>query len=48
MEGGGGGEKRKRLPTNPTILENAPLYFMVQFICKLTARQDRYRIDYQI
>ena len=24
MEGGGGGEKRKRLPANPTILENAP------------------------
>ena len=24
MEGGGGGEKRKRLPSNPTILENAP------------------------
>ena len=24
MEGGGVGEKRKRLPTNPTILENAP------------------------
>ena len=24
MEGGGGGEKRKRLSGNPTILENAP------------------------
>ena len=24
MEGGGGGEKRKHLPANPTILENAP------------------------
>ena len=24
VEGGGGGEKRKRLPANPTILENAP------------------------
>ena len=24
MEGGGRGEKRKRLPANPTILENAP------------------------
>ena len=24
MEGGGGGQKRKHLPTNPTILENAP------------------------
>ena len=24
MEGGGGGGKRKRLPANPTILENAP------------------------
>ena len=24
MEGGGEGEKRKRLPANPTILENAP------------------------
>ena len=23
VEGGGGGEKRKRLPANPTILENA-------------------------
>ena len=35
----GGGEKRKR--RNPTILENAPWYFTVLFICKLTARQDR-------
>ena len=25
MEGGGGGEKRERLPASPTILENAPL-----------------------
>ena len=25
VEGGGGGEKRKRLPANPTILENASL-----------------------
>ena len=41
MEGVGGGEKRKRLPANPTILENAPWYFTVRFICKLTARQDR-------
>ena len=24
VEGGGGGEKRKRLPANPTILEKAP------------------------
>ena len=24
VEGGGGGEKRKRLPANPTILKNAP------------------------
>ena len=41
-EGGGGGEeKMKRLPANPTILENAPWYFTVRFICKLTARQDR-------
>ena len=24
MEGGRGGKKRKRLPANPTILENAP------------------------
>ena len=24
VEGGGEGEKRKRLPVNPTILENAP------------------------
>ena len=41
LEGGGGGEKRKRLPASPTILENAPRYFTVRFICKLTARQDR-------
>ena len=41
MEGGGGWEKRKRLPANPTILENAPSYFTVRFICKLTACQDR-------
>ena len=40
-EGGGGGEKRKRFPANSTILENAPWYFMVRFIYKLTARQDR-------
>ena len=40
-EGGGGGEKRKRFPANSTIMENAPWYFMVRFICKLTARQDR-------
>ena len=26
MEGGGGGEKRERLPASPTILENAPIY----------------------
>ena len=38
---GGGGEKRKCLPANPTILENAPWYVMVRFICKLTARQNR-------
>ena len=31
-------EKRKRLPANPTILENASWYFTVRFICKLTAR----------
>ena len=41
MEGGGGGEKRERLPATPTILENAPLYFTVRLICKLTARQNR-------
>ena len=29
MEGGGGGEKRKHLPANPTILENAPSYCVV-------------------
>ena len=53
VEGGGGGEKRKRLPANPTILENAPWYFTVRFICKLTARQNRnitnrLPLDYQI
>ena len=47
------GEKRKRLPANPTILENAPWYFTVRFICKLTARQNRnitnrLPLDYQI
>ena len=31
-EDGGGGEK-KRLPENPVILENAPRYFTVWFIC---------------
>ena len=41
VEGGGGGEKRKRLLANPTILENAPWYFTVRLICKLTARQSR-------
>ena len=49
----GGGEKRKRLPANLTILENAPWYFTVRFICKLTARQNRnitnrLPLDYQI
>ena len=39
--GGGGEEKRKRFPANPAILENAPWYFTVRFICKLTARQNR-------
>ena len=53
MEGGGGGEKRERLPASPTILENAPLYFTVRLICKLTARQNRSMtnrlpLDYQI
>ena len=44
MEGGRGGKKRKRLPANPTILENAPWNFAVRFICKLTARQhDRFK-----
>ena len=37
----GGGEKRKRLPANPTILENALWYFTVRFVYKLTARQNR-------
>ena len=41
VEGGGAGEKRKRLPASPMILENAPWYFTVRFICKLTARQNR-------
>ena len=41
MEGGRGGEKRKHLPRNPTILESTPWYFMVLFICKLTACQHR-------
>ena len=36
VEGGGGEEKRKRLPANPTILKNAPWYFTVGFVCKLT------------
>ena len=53
MEGGGGGEKRKHLPANLMILENAPWYFTVRFICKLTARQNRnitnrLPLDYQI
>ena len=53
VEGGGRGEKRKRLPANPTILKNAPWYFTVRFICKLTARQNRnitnrLPLDYQI
>ena len=53
VEGGGGGDKRKCLPANPTILENAPWYFTVRFICKLTARQNRnitnrLSLDYQI
>ena len=53
MEGGGGGEKRERLPASPTILENAPLYYTVRLICKLTARQkrsmtNRLPLDYQI
>ena len=30
------GEKRKHLPANPMILENAPWYFTLRFICKLT------------
>ena len=32
-------EERKRLPENPAILENAPWYFTVWFICKLTVCQ---------
>ena len=53
VERGGGGEKRKHLPANPTILENAPWYFTVRFICKLTAHQNRsitnrLPFDYQI
>ena len=43
-----GGEKRKRLPANPMILENAPWHFTVRFICKLTARQDRSLYNEQI
>ena len=41
LEGGGEGEKRKWLPANPSILENAPWYFTVRFICKLIVRQNR-------
>ena len=41
VERGEGGEKRKCLPANPTILEKAPWYLTVRFICKLTARQNR-------
>ena len=53
LKGGRGGEKRKRLPANHTILENSPWYFTVRFICKLTARQNRnitnrLPLDYQI
>ena len=53
MEGGGEGGKRKRLPANPTILENAPWYFTIRFIWKLTVRQNRsftnrLPLDYQI
>ena len=33
------GEGRKHLPENPAILENAPWYFTVWFICKLTVCQ---------
>ena len=52
----GEGEGRRwniHLPTNPTILENAPWYFMVRFIWKLTAHQNRsitnrLPLDYQI
>ena len=43
-----GGEKRKRLPANSMILENAPRYFTVRFICKLTTRQDRSQYNEQI
>ena len=39
QKNGKGGEKGKRSPTNPTTLENSPLYFMVRFICKLTTCQ---------
>ena len=49
----GGGEKRKRLPATPRILENGPWYFTIGFKCKLTARQNRsimnrLPLDYQI
>ena len=44
----GGGEKRKRLPANPTIMENAPWYFTVRFICKLIARHNRSTKNEQI
>ena len=37
----GGGEKRKGLPVNPTILENAPWYFTARFTCELAACQNR-------
>ena len=43
-----GGEKRKRLPANSMILENAPWHCTVRFICKLTARQDRSLYNEQI
>ena len=40
-KGGRGRGEEECLPVNPTILENAPWYFMVGFICKLTVHQNR-------
>ena len=37
--GGEGGGEKKRMPENPVILENAPWYFTIWFICKLTVCQ---------
>ena len=46
---GKGREKRKRLPANPTILENAPWYFTVGFIAgQNRSITNRLPLDYQI